>query len=98
MTLKLQFDPNQDYQLDAIQSVVQLFDGLPRRDGLSETWLFDNLRQVQERNRVQPDQLRFDLATESGLGLVGERSYRYPSFTIEMETGTGKTYVYLRSE
>ena len=28
---------------------------------------------------------------------VSSNSWRYPSFTVEMETGTGKTYVYLRT-
>ena len=31
MTLKLQFDPNQKHQLDAVESVARLFEGLPRR-------------------------------------------------------------------
>ena len=28
---------------------------------------------------------------------AGHESWDYPSFTVEMETGTGKTYVYLRT-
>ena len=28
---------------------------------------------------------------------VSNDSWRYPSFTVEMETGTGKTYVYLQT-
>lgn len=28
MTLKLQFDPNQPYQLDAVESVARLFEGI----------------------------------------------------------------------
>ena len=31
MPLKLRFDPNLDFQLEAIRSVVDLFDGLPQR-------------------------------------------------------------------
>ncbi|MEN4099938.1 MAG: DEAD/DEAH box helicase family protein, partial [Anaerolineaceae bacterium] len=39
------------------------------------------------------------LETDEGMVLEGTgfESWRYPSFTIEMETGTGKTYVYLRT-
>ncbi|MCJ7624888.1 MAG: hypothetical protein MUO76_15410 [Anaerolineaceae bacterium] len=33
MTMKLHFDPNQNYQLEAIQSVVDLFDGQPLSAG-----------------------------------------------------------------
>ena len=28
---------------------------------------------------------------------AGVESHHFPSFTVEMETGTGKTYVYLRT-
>jgi len=65
MTLKLQFDPNQPYQLDAVENVARLFEGLPRQtanftlgdeinpnlppfESLSESWLYDNLRQIQQ--------------------------------------------------
>ena len=36
---------------------------------------------------------------DQGLGLERhcDEGHRYPSFTVEMETGTGKTYVYLRT-
>ena len=30
-TLRLKFDPNQKHQLDAVESIVRLFEGLPRR-------------------------------------------------------------------
>lgn len=30
-TLQLQFDAHQDHQLEAVESVVSLFDGLPKR-------------------------------------------------------------------
>ncbi|MFN7037807.1 MAG: DEAD/DEAH box helicase family protein, partial [Bellilinea sp.] len=115
MPLRLQFDPNQPHQLDAVQSVVGLFDGLPRQQGaellqqqvapnlpphqtLSESWLNDNLRAVQRQNGLADD-LFGNLEVEEGLELEGvsNHSWRYPNFTIEMETGTGKTYVYLRT-
>lgn len=113
--LKLRFDPNQQYQLDAVQSVVDLFEGLPRQETaamlqaeivpnlppfetLSEEWLYDNLRQVQQRNGIDTE-LIGTLVADEGMVLegVGYESWRYPSFTVEMETGTGKTYVYLRT-
>ncbi|GIV76583.1 MAG: hypothetical protein KatS3mg050_0977 [Litorilinea sp.] len=39
------------------------------------------------------------LEVDEGMVLegAGYESWRYPSFTVEMETGTGKTYVYLRT-
>lgn len=115
MPLRLQFDPNQPHQLDAVQSVVGLFEGLPRQQGaellqqqvvpnlppyqtLSEPWLADNLRAVQQQNGLE-EGLFGSFEVEEGLELEGvsNDSWRYPNFTIEMETGTGKTYVYLRT-
>ncbi len=115
MTLTLQFEPNQPHQLDAIQSVVRLFEGMPRQQNavllqqqvvpnlppfqtLNEAWLYDNLRRIQEENGI-PAPLLGTLEMDEGLELEGfsVNSHRCPHFTIEMETGTGKTYVYLRT-
>jgi type III restriction enzyme len=113
--LKLQFDPNQQYQLDAIESIARLFEGLPRQEHagllqaeivpnlppyttLAEEWLYDNLREIQQSAGIETP-LIGSLAVDDGMVLegVGYESWRYPSFTVEMETGTGKTYVYLRT-
>ena len=111
--LRLRFDPNQDYQLDAIDSVARLFEGLERRstefrlseeivpnllphEALAESWLADNMAVVQGENGLPATGL---LQCDEGMVLdgAGTESWRYPSFTVEMETGTGKTYVYLRT-
>lgn len=111
--LHFKFDPNQDYQQAAIQSVVDLFDDLPRYLAefslggdvkpnlppdlsLSESLLFDNLIKVQSRNNL-PLNTTLDLDDDLVLEGAGNESWRHPSFTVEMETGTGKTYVYLRT-
>ncbi len=115
MTLKLQFDPNQLYQHDAVEAVARLFEGLPRQtadfklgdeilpnlppfESLSESWLYDNLRQIQQDSNIATD-LAGMLEVDDGMVIegVGNESWRHPSFTIEMETGTGKTYVALRT-
>jgi type III restriction enzyme len=115
-SLQIKFDPNQDYQLLAIESVTRLFEGTSRRiaeftmsgeiipnipssETFSESWLRDNLRAVQEQNSIVQPSLGLELEVDDGLVLqgAGDESWRYPSFTIEMETGTGKTYVYLRT-
>ncbi|HHT9146652.1 MAG TPA: restriction endonuclease [Candidatus Wunengus sp. YC61] len=112
--MKLKFDSNLEYQLDAIQGVTDLFEGLPQeRDGfkitlsteklaigmeynelgignnmiLSNDQLLKNLHSVQSRNHVPKSRT---LIEEGSL-------YTFPNFSIEMETGTGKTYVYLRT-
>jgi len=115
--MKLHFDPNQGYQLDAIAAVTDLFKGQPgpeagmaqfERDALTslkltevgianrcvltpEQWL-DNLRAVQQRNALEPCE-RLETLKDSDGQPVGN----FPNFTVEMETGTGKTYVYLRT-
>ncbi len=40
--MKIQFDSNQFYQLEAIQSVVDLFEGQPSSDALSQINLYLN--------------------------------------------------------
>jgi type III restriction enzyme len=114
--MKLQFDPHQDYQLEAIRAVVALFEGQPdasqsavTRDdtlsslALSETgianrrviddaqWLA-NLRAIQKAHGIEPSDALATMTLEDGTAVGG-----FPNFTVEMETGTGKTYVYLRT-
>ncbi len=112
--LQLQFDAHQDHQLEAVESVVRLFEGLPKRapefslggeivpnlpphETLRESWLRENLAAVQQKNGIENPLT--ELATDEGMVIecAGNETWRYPSFTVEMETGTGKTYVYLRT-
>ena len=117
--MEFKFDAKQQYQLDAIGSLVRLFDGQPKDAGdlvtrlrgsapiegatnqseldldlaqeigavgnnlvLDHTTILQNLQVVQDKN---------------GLEVVGSLSGDSLDFDIEMETGTGKTYVYLRT-
>ncbi|MBE0662567.1 MAG: DEAD/DEAH box helicase family protein [Bacteroidales bacterium] len=109
--LKLKFESDQQHQVRAIESAIKLFRDYPERDTefqmagetvsnldkyeeLDETWLYDNLIEVQrENNLVENMFLNYD----DGLQITGTESWRYPYYTCEMETGTGKTYVYLRT-
>ncbi|MCH8492642.1 MAG: DEAD/DEAH box helicase family protein [Idiomarina sp.] len=67
---------------------------------LSHDQLLKNLRNVQEANNILlADELRnttFDLEQEDEEGTYKIEKY-VPHFSVEMETGTGKTYVYLRT-
>ena len=116
-TLQFKFDPNQDYQLEAIRAVTDLFEGLsknvvrqtymdeivpnlPPSVDLSERLLAANLEAVQARCGVpRADGMLTELTVDEGMVLegVGNETHRCPHFTVEMETGTGKTYVYLRT-
>jgi type III restriction enzyme len=113
-----QFDASQQFQLDAINSVIGLFDGQPKdADKLVTTLrgsavledddratldldltqevgaignnlvldrelILANMQNVQDQNGLEVSEKLFDSALD---------------FDVEMETGTGKTYVYLRS-
>ncbi len=89
--MQIQFDRHQQYQLDAVSAVVDLFDGQPLTQtqldlgvgnqlALDEETMLDNVRRVQQRN-----------------GLPSAAPLDGMNFSVEMETGTGKTYVYLRT-
>lgn len=107
--MKLHFEPNLDYQLQAIDSVCDLFRGqeacrteftvtmkLPDQQltlGLAETDLG-----VGNRLTLLDDQLLQNLRdVQMRGGLAPSSVLASGDFTVEMETGTGKTYVYLRT-
>ena len=110
--MRIQFDAEQAYQKTAVKSVVRLFEGLekyereykmdaqeivanlPEDDELWESSLLDNLNAVQMDNGIEPNR---DLDIDEGDNLMSLEPHRFPSFNIEMETGTGKTYIYFRT-
>ena len=63
---------------------------------LSEDDLLSNLRKVQLDQGIAPGAALAQIE-EKIEGLTGEQLIRFPNFSVEMETGTGKTYVYLRT-
>ncbi|MDH3044289.1 DEAD/DEAH box helicase family protein [Gordonia alkanivorans] len=121
MPIEIKFDSGQQYQLDAIEAVLEVFNGneehgrsevtdLVLDDGtldaldrvvignqlmLSSEQLRKNLRAVQDKlvhaeDGAQvpaiPEGMRQDWTDET-----------VPDLSVEMETGTGKTYVYIRT-
>ena len=101
--ITFQFEDDLDYQMQAIHSTVELFRGLSRHiDGIYRP---NRIRKISEGDPVRNNdivvgsrllgnlrkvQLSNDLFADN---LLAEGN----NFTIEMETGTGKTYVYLRT-
>jgi len=104
--MKLHFDSNQEYQWDAIKSITDIFvppfGGMSRGDfefheteagvlfsengfgnnlTLSVEQILENVKSIQQRNEIKN-------TVEELQGM---------NFSVEMETGTGKTYVYLRT-
>lgn len=71
-------------------------------DDLADDWLAENLHRVQaEHNHLHPEAPvpLHRLRPDDGAMLEGVSvdAHSAPHFTVEMETGTGKTYVYLRT-
>ncbi|MCX6214563.1 DEAD/DEAH box helicase family protein [Spirosoma sp.] len=103
--MKLQFDSNQSYQRIAINSVVNLFQGQPLQQSAFEVLISDfgsGLKLTQNgvaNNLVLTDeQLRINLkAIQETNQLKNGKDWQGRNFTVEMETGTGKTYTYLRT-
>lgn len=71
--------------------------GFGNRISITETDLLKNLQQVQLENELSySDKLeKFSYREINGEEQFVETTF--PNFTVEMETGTGKTYVYLRT-
>ncbi len=107
--MKFHFEPNLDYQQTAIESVCDLFRGQEicrteftvTRDAFASQ---QNLPYAQSDlgigNRLQllDDELLNNLGDiQIRNGLRPSASLASGDFTVEMETGTGKTYVYLRT-
>ena len=111
--MRFKFDANQEYQVRAIESVAGLLEGQPRNEAdlsfslggfaavpnridLDESALLANLRAVQRENGLPADGMLL-LIEESIETVEGNKQVRFGNFSVEMETGTGKTYVYLRT-
>src|SRR3990172_5604529 len=122
--MKLHFDSNQEYQIEAIKTVTDLFEGQPLSGGdfefslnetgallsengvgnklaLTEEQIWENVKSIQQHNEIN--------TPLNHLLIEGNSKRDYPldrgdhialqgmNFSVEMETGTGKTYVYLRT-
>ena len=106
--MKLHFEPNLDFQRDAVDAVCDLFRGQERcRTEFTVTWKPDDSLLIQKgdnglgignRLSILPDELLANLRdVQFRNKLPPVDSLDSNDFTVEMETGTGKTYVYLRT-
>lgn len=121
--MQIQFDKDQDYQLEAIQSVIALFEGQPLAEQdfelnlhffnltpsasdsqpiikvsndlvIDQQQLLTNLTGIQKINQLPLSEAFQPMFLGEGKELI---PCSFPNYSIEMETGTGKTYVYLRT-
>jgi len=101
--MKLTFESNLQYQQDAIKSITGLFEGQPLEDSIAEYKFNDegvlNLINGVGNNLVlSQEQILANLKTIQVENEISQSSeLDGMNFSVEMETGTGKTYVYLRT-
>jgi type III restriction enzyme len=108
--MKFHFEPDLDYQHTAIEAVADLFRGqetcrteftvVRQRTATPQTALgfTDNSLGYGNRLQLLPEDLLNNLrAVQLRNGLRPADELISTDFTVEMETGTGKTYVYLRT-
>lgn len=103
--MKLKFDPSLEFQRNAVNAAASVFEGLPLAQTGAEAFqsiqiggMFQN-ELGMGNNLSLPDDVILEnvrkIQEANGIEKVSELQGR--EFSIEMETGTGKTYVYLRT-
>lgn len=64
---------------------------------ISDKVLLDNLRNVQKQNGIVPNKLLEKMTSKIKWDDSHKTAVTRPVFTVEMETGTGKTYAYIKT-
>jgi len=100
--MKLAFESNLQYQQDAIKSITDLFEGQPLEDSIVEFGLKEKqasfIQGVSNNLVLSEKQILTNLKSIQAISEVSvSNELDGMHFSVEMETGTGKTYVYLRS-
>ena len=107
--MKIQFDPNLDFQKQAIDSVAGVFEGqeicqtnftvAPLQYTTQQVISgMENNLGIGNRLKLLPEDIHKNIRKiQLKNGLAPSEKMDSMDFTVEMETGTGKTYVYLRS-
>ena len=101
--MKLKFDSNQQFQLNAIKSTIDLFEGQPLKRGdfeinFDEGSLKFDYTGIGNNLIINKDQILKNLNNiQSRNNISQSDTIDTLNFSVEMETGTGKTYVYLRT-
>ena len=107
--MKIQFDPNLDFQKQAIESIAGVFKGqeicqtnftvAPLQYTTQQVIPgMENNLGIGNRLKLLPEDIHKNIRKiQLKNGLAPSEKMNSMDFTVEMETGTGKTYVYLRS-
>lgn len=102
--MKLHFDSSLDYQIDAVNAVVDVFQGQLYSDSSSAVLNVDekqmSLEQLSARGNslsLSEKQIKGNIVAVQARNDIDATNSDIAHLSIEMETGTGKTYVYLRT-
>lgn len=107
--MKIKFDAQQQYQIDAVNAMIDIFDGQPLNKGDFEIAIETAYHgffssQVQTELGIGNNLLLSDETILKNIHNIQDHNdiEKTPTlqgynFSVEMETGTGKTYVYLRT-
>lgn len=110
--MKIQFDGALSYQQEAIDAIVDIFKGqekcesnftvyspefLAKQQNLEFTDLGYGNRLTLTEGKILENVQNIQLGNGLKPSIRGEVNRNELDFTVEMETGTGKTYVYLRT-
>lgn len=101
--MKLHFDSSQPHQVDAVKSITDIFEGQPLNGGDFEFSIFQAGALHSENGfgnnlSISEEQIWENVKTIQNTNEIkNDAEMQGMHFTIEMETGTGKTYVYLRT-
>lgn len=93
---KWNFDPDLEYQRDAINAVINLFEGQDRISDTNTIRFYRNELNIP-RSKIAENLMKIQKNPVNNVGYWDDELLPDNKFTIEMETGTGKTYVYLRT-
>ena len=96
--MKFKFDKNLDYQLEAINSIVEIFD--TGKNSINNQEEFKLQSSPIVANELEINEARI----LKNVQVIQKQNQIEPvniltslDFSVEMETGTGKTYIYLRT-
>lgn len=106
--MKFKFESNLKHQEEAVNSIVDIFEGIATKEGLfsmSRSGLsFDKNTNIGISNQITTIDWKIEICQQNlhriqkENGLINSNiNFEMPTFDVEMETGTGKTYVFLKT-